>query len=373
MSRRIHAAAWLGGTSLFLGALALLSVAAFHFPDLLTGQTARGLYSEDQARGLLRIGLMATYASGVLALALGGGRWTALAGLLAATLAMLAGGSEVPLAPIRQTPWSLALDWFVLSLLFSALVFVPLERGFRQREQSVLRPEWRTDLAYFFVSHAGVQFILLAVTSWAAALAGIAMWPWLADQIRALPFWLQFPLAVLVADIVQVSVHRAFHGVPLLWRFHAVHHSVRHMDWLAGSRLHLVDILATRSLVLAPLLALGFSVEALNAYVILAGLQAVLAHANLRLRAGWLEYLLVLPRYHHWHHARHPDYAHANFAIHLPLIDMLFRSFRLPAGEWPESYGLLDPDSVPQGILAQHLRPFRSTPDTKKAPDESGA
>jgi sterol desaturase/sphingolipid hydroxylase (fatty acid hydroxylase superfamily) len=350
----------LAATSLFLGMLAIIAVACFHYPHLLTSQMAREIYTEDLVRNLLRGGLIVAFACGLLSLLAGGARRSALIGVAAATVAVLAGGSEVRFDPIEQTPWSLALDWFVLSLLFSALLFVPLERAFRRREQAILRPEWRTDLAYFFVSHAGVQLILIVVTSWAGSLAGIAVWPALQQHILTLPFWLQFPLAVLVADLVQVLVHRAFHTVPLLWRFHAVHHSVQHMDWLAGSRLHLLDILATRALVLAPLLALGFSTEALNAYVILAGLQAVLAHANLNLRAGWLEYLLVLPRYHHWHHARDPDYTHANFAIHLPLIDMLLGSFRMPAREWPRGYGLLDPDSVPRGIVAQHLKPFTS-------------
>jgi sterol desaturase/sphingolipid hydroxylase (fatty acid hydroxylase superfamily) len=348
----------LAATSLFLGLLAIIAVACFHYPHLLTSQMARAIYSEDLARNLLRGGLIAAFVCGLLSLLAGGARRLALAGVVATTVAVLAGGSEVRLDPIEQTPWSLALDWFVLSLLFSALLFVPLERAFRRRDQAVLRPEWRTDLAYFFVSHAGVQLILIAVTSWAASLAGIAVWPALQAAIAALPLWLQFPLAVLVADLVQVGVHRAFHTFPLLWRFHAVHHSIEHMDWLAGSRLHLLDILATRALVLAPLLALGFSAESLNAYVILAGVQAVLAHANLNLRAGWLEYLMVLPRYHHWHHARDPACTHVNFAIHLPVIDMLFGSFRLPRGAWPEQYGLLQPDSVPKGIIGQHLRAF---------------
>jgi lathosterol oxidase len=73
----------------------------------------------------------------------------------------------------------------------------------------------------------------------------------------------QFALAVLVADLAQYAVHRAFHAVPLLWRFHKVHHSVEVMDWLAGSRLHLVDVIATRGLVLLALLVAGFAQSAL--------------------------------------------------------------------------------------------------------------
>ncbi len=65
------------------------------------------------------------------------------------------------------------------------------------------------------------------------------------------------------ADLVQYGVHRAFHRVPALWRFHAIHHSIREMDWLAGSRLHFVDVVVTRALVVLPAFTLGFSEPAL--------------------------------------------------------------------------------------------------------------
>ena len=73
-------------------------------------------------------------------------------------------------------------------------------------------------------------------------------------------------IAVFVADMAQALLHRAYHNIPWLWRFHAVHHSSRHMDWLAGSRIHFVEIVLTRSAVQLPLLMLGFSTPAVNAW-----------------------------------------------------------------------------------------------------------
>ena len=216
------------------------------------------------------------------------------------------------------------------------------------------------DLAYFFVGHVLVQFILILVTASTSTVAALAAFPALKAAIQSLPVWLQFLLAVFVADLAQALLHRAYHNTGWLWPFHAVHHSSREMDWLAGSRMHLLEIVLTRSVVLLPLLVLGFSQPAVNAYVILVGLQAVLAHANLGIRFGWLEYLLVLPRYHHWHHARHKDYLDVNYAIHLPLVDMLMGTFRLPRdGSWPQEYGVMKLETVPRGILRQHLMPFQ--------------
>ena len=350
---------WMASISAALGLLSLVAVACFHFPEWLTSRDFRAVYSESFARRLLLAGLVAAFVLGTLAILRGRDRRVALTGVGSATLAVLFGGADIQLDAIGQTPWSLGLDWFVVSLLFSALVFIPLEKALGRIPQSPLRPEWRTDIGYFFLSHVLVQFILIVVTTWTSTVAALAAFPPLQAAIQWLPTWAQFLLAVLVADLAQASLHRAYHRVPFLWRFHAVHHSSVHMDWLAGSRMHLLEILLTRGFVLLPLVVLGFAPGAINAYVILVGLQAVLAHANLGLRFGWLEQVLVLPRYHHWHHARRADFVDANYAIHLPLVDRLMGTHRLPAdGSWPEAYGILDPAEVPRGLWRQHLAPF---------------
>jgi sterol desaturase/sphingolipid hydroxylase (fatty acid hydroxylase superfamily) len=343
-----------------LGVLSLLAVLCFRFPELLTSSEFRAVYTTGFARGLLMLGLVATFILGIAAILGDHRRPLALTGVGAATLAVLLGGTAVEVGHVEQTPYSLGLDWFILSLLFSALVFIPLEHYFSRREVAVLRPGWRTDATYFFVSHVLVQFILIAVTASTSAVAASVAIPGVRSAVASLPGWAQFLLAVFLADVAQATLHRAYHRISTLWRFHAVHHSSRDLDWLAGSRTHFVETVLTRSIVVLPLIVLGFSTPIVNAYVILVGLQAVVAHANIGVRFGWLEYVLVLPRYHHWHHARHVDYWDRNYAIHLPLVDMLMGSFKLPrGGSWPEEYGVLRLETVPEGIVAQHLMPFR--------------
>ena len=347
--------------SCLLGVLSLLSVLCFHFPELLTSREFRAVYTVDFARTLLLVGLIAAFVLGTIAVLRDQCQRVALTGVATATLAVLLGGTTVPVAEFADTPYSLGLDWFVLSLFFSALVFIPLEHYLAPRQHPVLRPGWRTDVSYFFMSHVLVQFVLILVTATTSGIASTIAVPGLKDAVAALPFWAQFLLAVFVADLAQAGLHRAYHRISVLWRFHAVHHSSRDLDWLAGSRVHFIETVLTRSIVLLPLLVLGFSTSAVNAYVILVGLQAVVAHANIGVNFGWLEYVLVLPRYHHWHHARHIDYWDRNYAIHLPLVDMLMGSFKLPRdGSWPEEYGVLKLETVPRGIVAQHLMPFRA-------------
>ncbi|NCX17981.1 MAG: AI-2E family transporter [Acidimicrobiia bacterium] len=154
----------------------------------------------------------------------------------------------------------LGLDWFLLNLALLALIFAPLERLWPLRSQSVFRTGWTTDSVYFLVSHLLVQGMTLLTLLPATVIFAWAVNPGLQEFVRTLPFLVQCLACAVLADLVQYTVHRLFHQVRRLWPFHAVHHSSRNMDWLAGSRLHLVDVLVTRGLSFVPLFVLGFIV-----------------------------------------------------------------------------------------------------------------
>ena len=166
---------------------------------------------------------------------------------------------------------------------------------------------------------------------------------------------------MLLADLTQYFVHRAFHRFPWLWRFHAVHHSSRTLDWLAGSRLHIVDATATRGLALVAPILLGFSPAAIGAYLVFVSFHAVFIHANFGARLGWIEPFLVTPRIHHFHHADEPEAIDKNFAVHLPWIDRLFGTRFLPAERWPRGYGISG-DPMPESWTRQLVAPFRRRP-----------
>jgi sterol desaturase/sphingolipid hydroxylase (fatty acid hydroxylase superfamily) len=116
-------------------------------------------------------------------------------------------------------------------------------------------------------------------------------------------------------------------------------------------------VIATRAVAFVPLFVLGFAVEALAAYLVWVSAQATWIHANLAWRMGWLDHVLVTPRFHHWHHAAHVEAADKNFAVHFPWIDRLFGTHHLPPGAWPARYGVLS-DAPPAGFAAQLLWPF---------------
>jgi sterol desaturase/sphingolipid hydroxylase (fatty acid hydroxylase superfamily) len=354
---------WASGIlSVFLGALAVGAVLCLHFPALLTAPELRALYPMTVIRGLIQAGIVVGFASGLLSTWLRRQKTLGLTGMLLALVATLLGGADVPVAtPVPRQP-HLGLDWFLLSLFLWALLFVPLERlAPLHPEHGPFRRGWTTDLGWFFTSHVTVQALSLIIMWPAVALAPRLAIPALQAAVATLPVAAQFVAILVVADLTQYGLHRAFHEVPLLWRFHRVHHSSTIIDWLAGSRLHLLDVVVTRGLVLLPIAVLGFAPSAVYAYLTFVSLHAVFIHANFRPRAGWLERCVVMPHFHHWHHADESEAVNRNYAVHLPWIDRLFGTAWEPA-RWPRSYGLAD-GSAPAGVLAQLAWPFRASPN----------
>lgn len=341
-----------------LGALSLLAVLCFRYPALLTTADLRAVYPVPVLRGVLFAALLLALAFSGLSLALSRRAGLGVCGLATTAAAIALGGSWVETPQAVAPRHGLGLDWFVLDLLLLALVFVPLERAFaRRREQRVLRPGFGTDMAHFFASHLLVQVTVLLTMAPASLLFRGAALDGLHTAVRSQPVALQALEAVFLADLFQYFAHRAMHAVPFLWRFHAVHHSSREMDWLAGSRLHLVDIVVVRAISFLPLYAAGFDEAALLAYVLFVSFHAVWIHANWRYELRALAPWLVTPVFHHWHHAADSEAIDRNFAVHLPWFDRWFGTLHLPPGRWPEDYGIAG-DPVPEGWAAQNVWPF---------------
>ena len=351
--------AWI---SAFLGVMSLLAVAAFHFPEVLTTPRLRQVYSENQVRTLLYAGMILASLLAPIALAFSNRKRLALLGMACVLLAWLAGGADVSYGGlVRDSRFYISLDWVLLDLVLIATLFINVELFFRlKKKQGILRRGWQVDLAHYVVNHifnGGLVFLLFLPAQWfETAFSLRSMQSFFSD----LPLLAQVFLIMLVTDLAQYWVHRAFHKVPFLWRFHRIHHSVEKMDWLAGSRLHIVDVIATRSLSLVPMVFLGFSVEAINIYLPILALQSVFIHCNLEFEMAWLQKVVTTPKYHHWHHTSDVGHLDKNFAISLPLLDLLFGTYYSPRGKWPGNYGLAG-DKLEERYIAHFLAPFTNT------------
>jgi lathosterol oxidase len=350
---------WVSGVgSVFFGVLALGGVFCLHFPQYLTLPDARSHYPMGVVRAVIQVIIALTLILGAISAILRKRKVLALTGVTLGLAATLWGGSATPLPDEVSSKIGLGFDWFLLDLLVMTLVFVPVERIWPLHpKQGTFRPQWTTDTFYFVATHLPAQLMTFIMLLPATAAAKWLAIPPLQHTVGGLPFIVQLPLAILVADLAQYATHRAFHKIPFLWRFHSVHHSIQTMDWVAGSRSHYVDILATRGLILIPMTLCGFSQAAMAGYLVFVSFHATFCHTDFRPRWIGIEPYFVTVRYHHWHHAAHPEAVDVNFAIHLPFIDKLFGTYHLPKDAWPERYGLID-NAVPPGFFRQLIYPF---------------
>jgi sterol desaturase/sphingolipid hydroxylase (fatty acid hydroxylase superfamily) len=349
---------WISGVlSVLLGITGLLAVICFHFPSLLTVADARKYYADNLVlvRGMLHVILVSSFLLGVISVHLRQSKVLGLVGCGLVLVAALLGGSQVPINDQFNKRVYFGLDWFLLNLIIAAAIFVPLERLFGHREQPIFRRGWVTDMTYFFISTLLVQITTLLTLKPAMVLFWWAQSTTVQAWVRSLPWAVQFVLIMFSTDVVQYWVHRVMHISPWLWKFHAVHHSTDAMDWLAGSRLHVVEQIGTRALTFVPIYILGFSDPPLYAYIVFITFHATFIHANVRWDFGPLRWLVTTPQFHHWHHAIEREAIDKNFAVHFPALDLIFGTFYLP-NQWPGGYGIHD--KVPKGWLRQLFYPF---------------
>jgi sterol desaturase/sphingolipid hydroxylase (fatty acid hydroxylase superfamily) len=348
---------WSGVLSAFFGLLAFGAVICLHFPQLLSSPDLRPYYPMYLIRLLIQAVIVVAILCGVMSAMLRRKKVLALTGMLFSLGATLLGGASVPINQDLHNGPAIGLDWFLLDMLLMTLIFSPIEVLWpAYPKQSVFRSEWLTDIVYFLSTHLPIQITSFLILLPATQLTAVLNVPALSNAVGHLPWLVQFFLAVVVADLSEYFIHRAFHTVPFLWRFHAIHHSSKSLDWIAGSRSHIVDDIVVRGFILIPMM-LVFPHDMLVAYLFFVNLHATWTHCNFGPTIKWLEPYLIQPRYHHWHHTSQAEAIDKNFAIHFPWIDRIFGTHYLPKDKWPETYGLHN-EKIPAGFWGQTVYPF---------------
>ena len=244
-----------------------------------------------------------------------------------------------------------------IAVLF--VLFVPLEKLFAFRPQKVFRRGFLTDFTHLLVDN-----LLITVGLLALIVVSLIPFFWLRhlDVASSMPPAVAVVVAVLIVLFGQYWAHRLTHQVPLLWRFHSVHHSIEDMDWLASARVHPVDQVFTHGMVVVPLFLLGYNAGVFGGVVVFFTLLALFQHANVRLRFPVVRWVINTPEWHHWHHALDP--INKNFGT--PVIDKLFGTAHMPHHVYPSGFGTSEP-VPPVGYVRQLAYPF-----TKAARTGSG-
>ncbi|MDF2431524.1 MAG: hypothetical protein JWP44_1155, partial [Mucilaginibacter sp.] len=148
---------------------------------------------------------------------------------------------------------------------------------------------------------------------------------------------------VVTHDLYIYLFHRLQHASKILWRTHEAHHSGKHVDFLAGSRSHAVEIIINQTIEFAPIIILGAHPEVIPVKALLDAMFGMFIHANINVKLGKLKYFFNSPELHLWHHANYLEVFHANFSTKFSIWDYLFGTAYDPGhkpGNKPENWGL---------------------------------
>ncbi len=255
------------------------------------------------------------------------------------------------------------IEW-VSNGLYVAMLFIIVGLEFWipfKRSWGDIRQTTRADAIYFLLAapiDALSVFLLIGVLSETAQyhhyLQVVDIWP---SEAHIL---LQLLLATLIVDFFKYWYHRWTHEVPILWRFHSIHHSLDRLEMLRASYFYPIDIFLTVGLGTLAMLMVGASYELIIFHNVYAGITGLLNHSNADLHGGFLDIILNSPGHHRAHHSVDFPGVQSNYGSFFNFTDRIFGTRYLPTDRRDfDRLGLDDSYQMPTTFLAQMAAPFR--------------
>lgn len=256
--------------------------------------------------------------------------------------------------------WRLGV-FVVLFALFATLEALAPRRARSQPRNA----RWFTNLSIVVLDTLALRALAIALPLLAVgATVDAGRMGWGLFNALDWPLWLEVVLAILILDLAIWAQHLVTHKVPILWRFHRVHHADRDFDVTTALRFHPVEILASMMLKIGLVYLLGPAALAVLLFEIILNGTAMFNHSNLRLPL-WLDravrLVLVTPDMHRVHHSIHRHEHDSNYGFALSVWDRIFRTYRPKpeAGHDLMTVGLEWQDERPSRLGWALMLPFR--------------
>jgi sterol desaturase/sphingolipid hydroxylase (fatty acid hydroxylase superfamily) len=231
-------------------------------------------------------------------------------------------------------------------------------------------PWWRkrglvTDICYWFFVPVIARVVRISLMVTGAAVFFnirepdelIALYDNGHGPLSELPLWVQAAIFLILSDFMLYWTHRMFHGGGF-WKYHAIHHSSKDLDWISAARFHPVNLFLGTVAVDVILLLAGISPNIMLWVGPFTTFHSAFVHANLNWTLGPFKYAIATPVFHRWHHTSLKEGGDTNFAGTFPVWDILFGTFRMPDNVLPDNYGV-DDQAIPDEIGGQLAYPFR--------------
>ncbi len=257
------------------------------------------------------------------------------------------------------------LAQIVVGFVILFAIFTLLEKLFpAQRNKRVFRQGYRLDLYYWVMAPTINTLIKNASAILTIIIVALVLGLDLDDDIvRGFGPISQQPAVLIgiemlvLGDFIGYWTHRWFHRSSL-WKIHAIHHSSEELDWLSSVRVHPLNQAIANAISVGIMLALGFPLMALAAYLPFLLFYAIFLHANIPWGFGPLRYVIASPRFHRWHHTSEQEGLDKNFAGLFPVFDLMFGTFYMPGDRQPVQFGVYD-GAMPHTLWGQLMYPFR--------------
>ena len=166
------------------------------------------------------------------------------------------------------------------------------------------------------------------------------------------PFFISTVVFLLVFEFFQYWYHRLSHTGNgkigrFLWRVHLAHHLPDKVYVVIYAVFNPINAFFTATIIQLPLIFLGVSPEAALAATLLIDLQSLVSHFNVKIRAGFLNYIFIGTETHRYHHSANIDEA-KNYGNTLAIWDIIFGTFYYEPGTAPEKLGMENPSEYPK-------------------------
>jgi sterol desaturase/sphingolipid hydroxylase (fatty acid hydroxylase superfamily) len=247
--------------------------------------------------------------------------------------------------------WLAPVALMALGLSFAAERVAPYEPEWNHDHEDTAR-----DVAHgivYEICSFNSMVILPFLTIW-IPWAGV-VWP------SSWPLALQLLLAVLLADIGVTLIHFWSHRLPILWRFHEIHHSSPRLYGLNGLVRHPVHQTLDLAVGFMPLVLLGLPLDIAVLLGFAITVQLLLQHSNADIRVGRFAEILAIGPVHRLHHVKWHGEGDVNFGLFLNVWDRMLGTFQLAKTELVREgeVGVDDGGDHRTSYINEMLRPFR--------------
>ncbi len=222
-------------------------------------------------------------------------------------------------------------------ILFRLFSFISLFLLFAFAEWKKPKRQQKIPKIKRWINNLGIMILnsLLLRALFPFASAGFAFWcasekMGLFHQL-SLPSWLEIILSIIALDGIIWLQHLLFHKVPILGRFHAVHHTDLELDITSGTRFHPVEMLISMMIKFASIALLGAPVIAVILFEVILNGMALFNHSNFALPLFIdkpLRRFFVTPDMHRIHHSVSIEEQNSNFGFNLSVWDRVFNTYK---------------------------------------------